>query len=125
MARTILERLLDIEREQEASGSNIPGTAGIMLGGLDATKEPVPYFSELDQQQRADAVNVGLRMVPENILSLPGFAVDAVTAAPKYVFQKSLEAAGYDQAAKDISYFPLTEKMQAVVSGFDQETPPW
>lgn len=112
MARTILERLLDIEREQEASGSNIPGTAGIMLGGLDATQEPIPYFSELDQQQRADAVNVGLRMVPENILSLPGFAVDAVTAAPKYVFQKGLEAAGYDQAAKDISYFPLTEKMQ-------------
>lgn len=112
MARTILERLLDIEREQEAPGSNIPGTAGIMLGGLDATQEPIPYFSELDQQQRADAVNVGLRMVPENILSLPGFAVDAVTAAPKFAIQKGLEAAGYDQAAKDISYFPLTEKMQ-------------
>jgi hypothetical protein len=111
MARTILERLLDIEREQEAP-VNIPGTAGMMLGGIDATQEPIPYFSELDQQQRADAVETGLRMIPENIASLPGFAVDLAAAPFKYLAKTGLESAGYGDAAKGITYFPLTEQMQ-------------
>ena len=70
------------------------------FGGIDATK--------VSEQDLIAAGEDYKRSVPAGYASVPGLLADVVTAPPKALFDVGLRAAGKEDLAKQIEYFPLT-----------------
>ena len=70
------------------------------FGGIDATK--------VSEQDLIAAGEDYKRSVPAGYASVPGLLADVVTAPPKALFDVGLRAAGKEDLARQIEYFPLT-----------------